>query len=40
VQEGDEWTLEQDGLHKIIGELDESFDDSQDAGVRVSGANQ
>jgi hypothetical protein len=37
VQEGDEWTLEhgEDGLHKIIGELDESFDDSQDAGVRV-----
>jgi hypothetical protein len=22
-------------LHKIIGELDESFDDSQNAGVRV-----
>lgn len=37
VQEGDEWTLVQgeDGLHKIIVELDESFDDSQDAGVRV-----
>ena len=31
VQEGDEWTLEhgEDGLHKIIGELDESFDDSR-----------
>ena len=30
-------TLEhgEDGLHKIIGELDESFDDSQNAGVRV-----
>jgi hypothetical protein len=38
VQVGDEWTLEhgEDGLHKIIGELDESFDDSQNAGVRVS----
>jgi hypothetical protein len=37
VQVGDEWTLEhgEDGLHKIIGELDESFDDSQNAGVRV-----
>ena len=36
VQIGDEWTLEhgEDGLHKIIGELDESFDNSQ-AGVRV-----
>ena len=30
VQVGDEWTLEhgEDGLHKIIGELDESFDES------------
>jgi hypothetical protein len=30
VQVGDEWTLEhgEDGLHKIIGELDESFDNS------------
>jgi len=37
VQVGDEWTLEhgEDGLHKIIGELDESFDDSQNAAVRV-----
>ena len=37
VQVGDEWTLEhgEDGLHKIIGELDESFDESQNAGVRV-----
>jgi hypothetical protein len=37
VQIGDEWTLEhgEDGLHKIIGELDESFDDSQNARVRV-----
>jgi hypothetical protein len=37
VQVGDEWTLEhgEDGLHKIIGELDESFDDSQNAGARV-----
>ena len=39
MQVGDEWTLEhgEDGLHKIIGELDESFDDSQNAGVRVLG---
>lgn len=37
VQVGDKWTLEhgEDGLHKIIGELDESFDDSQNARVRV-----
>jgi hypothetical protein len=37
VQVGDKWTLEhgEDGLHKIIGELDESFDDSREAGVRV-----
>src|SRR5260370_33978582 len=37
VQIGDEWTLEhgEDGLHKIIGELDESFDDSQKAGAGV-----
>lgn len=36
VQVGDEWALEHgdDGLHKTIGELDESFDDFQDAGVR------
>ena len=25
----------ENGLHKIIGELDESFDDSPNAGVRV-----
>jgi hypothetical protein len=37
VQVGDEWTLEhgEDGLHKIIGELDESFDNSRDAEVRM-----
>jgi hypothetical protein len=37
VQVGHEWTLEhgEDGLHKIIGELDESFDASQYAGGRV-----
>jgi hypothetical protein len=36
VQVGDEWKLEhgEDGLHKTIGELDEGFDEFQDAGVR------
>ena len=37
VQVGDEWKLEhgEDGLHKTMGELDEGFDDFQDAGVHV-----
>jgi len=36
VQVGDEWKLEhgEDGLHKTMGELDEGFDEFQDAGVR------
>jgi hypothetical protein len=37
VQVGDEWMLEhgEDGLHKTIGELDESFDE-RNAGKRVN----